>query len=224
METKTFIKVIEVLERESLKWDSPLVSMIAERTRSPYKVLISTLLSSRTKDEVTRGATERLFRLGDNPKKMLKVSVEDVEKSIYPVGFYREKAVRILKISKILVERYGGRVPQSLEELLELPGVGRKTANLVLQEAFGIPAICVDTHVHRIVNRLGYVATKNPRETEFELREKLPLKWWMPLNRILVAFGKKICRPIAPLCHSCPVKDLCEKVGVKQSEYKPVRR
>jgi len=216
MDTPTFIKVIETLQRESSKWDPPLMSLIAVRTRAPYWVLISTLLSSRTKDDVTGEATRRLFSLADTPQKMVQVPIETIEKTIYPVGFYRQKARRIVEISNILLKKYGGQVPESLEELLKLPGVGRKTANLVLSEAFGIPAICVDTHVHRICNRLGYVSTRSPRETEFELRKKLPTPWWIPLNKILVSFGQSICKPIRPRCEVCPVINMCERIGLNE--------
>jgi endonuclease-3 len=215
MNADTFLKVLEIVKREHRRWNSPVITLMAKKRRDPFRVLIGTLLSSRTKDEVTGKATERLFKLADNPRKMSKLSKEKIERTIYPVGFYREKARRILQVSKILVERFGGEVPNRMEDLLSLPGVGRKTANLVLSEAFGIPAICVDTHVHRIVNRLGFVRTKSPLETEMELMRKVPRSWWIPINKMFVAFGQSICKPVGPKCGECPVEKHCDKVGVK---------
>jgi endonuclease-3 len=148
---------------------------------------------------------------------MIELSKEEIEKLIYPVGFYPTKAGRIIEISRILIEKYEGKVPGSIEQLLELPGVGRKTANLVLAEGYKIPAICVDTHVHRISNRIGYVKTKTPDQTEAELRKKLPEKYWIIYNEILVAFGQTLCRPISPHCSKCPVSDYCKRIGVEKS-------
>lgn len=216
MDTETFVKFLRILHQEFQKWDTPLQSLSRERTHDPFRILIGTILSFRTRDEVTKGALRRLFLKAQRPEEMLKLPLQVIERSIYPVGFYRVKARRIKEISKTLVERYGGEVPEEMEELLKLKGVGRKTANLVIGEAFGIPGVCVDTHVHRISNRTGYVKTKTPIETESALRERLPEKWWIPLNRILVAFGQTICKPIGPRCHLCPVSAICERVGIDE--------
>ena len=215
MDSKTFIKVLDILEKEFPKWNAPVVSLMAKRDhRTPFQILISTIISLRTKDEVTAEASERLFKLADNPYDMLKLSEEEIAKAIYPAGFYRNKAKTIKKISQILIEKYNGQVPDTIEELLKLPGVGRKTANLVLALSFNKPAICVDVHVHRITNRLGFVKTKTPEETEQELMKKVPKKYWNKINDLLVAFGQTICKPVSPFCSKCPVSQYCEKVGV----------
>ncbi len=217
VDTKTFLKVLQILEKEYPKWNAPVVTLLAQHTKDPYKVLISTIISLRTKDEVTAKASERLFKLADNPYDMVKLSEEEIAKAIYPAGFYKNKAKNILEISKTLIEKYNGKVPDKLEELLKLKGVGRKTANLVLSLGFNKPAICVDIHVHRICNRLGFVKTKTPEETEFELMKKVPKKYWGKINNLLVAFGQTICKPVSPLCSKCPVEKYCEKVGVERS-------
>lgn len=214
MNTKTIIQVLHILEKEYSNWNAPIVTLIAQRSRDPYQVLISTLLSLRTKDEVTSQASMRLFKKAKTPQQMLILKASKIRSLIYPVGFYKRKAETILKVSKILVDQYRGKVPDNLEELLQLPGVGRKTANLVITLGFGKSGICVDTHVHRISNRFGYVDTKTPEETEMALRGKLPVKWWIPYNDILVAFGQILCKPISPWCSRCPVEQLCEKVGI----------
>ena len=196
--------------------DAPVVTLIKERTKDPYQILISTILSLRTKDKVTHKASKKLFRAADTPEKMIKLSLKKIEELIYPVGFYHTKAKNIIEISKILINKYNGNVPDYLDELLQLPGVGRKTANLVITLGFGKDGICVDTHVHRISNRLGYVKSKNPFETEMQLREKLPREWWIKYNDLLVAFGQTICKPVSPLCSKCPIEIYCPKLGVKK--------
>ena len=180
----------------------------------PFLVLISCLLSLRTKDEVTEGAGRRLFAVARTPQQMLSIPLPKIQKLIYPAGFYRTKARRIHQICHHLLGRFRGRVPETLEDLLTLPGVGRKTANLVMIQGHKKPGICVDVHVHRISNRLGYVKTRNPFETEMALREKLPRKYWMEHNALLVSFGQEICRPVSPWCSRCPVSGYCAKVGV----------
>ena len=195
-------------------WRQPVVTEMAERMRNPFRVLISTVLSLRTKDEVTRDASERLFALADTPESILELDNTAIEKAIYPVGFYHNKARSILDICRTLVEKYDGVVPRDIDELLALKGVGRKTANLVLTKGFGLQGICVDTHVHRIMNRFGYVRTKSPDETEFRLREILPPEYWIDINDLLVAFGQNLCRPISPICSQCPVHVQCSRVGV----------
>jgi endonuclease-3 len=180
----------------------------------PFRILISCILSLRTKDEVTYPATERLFAKASDPAGMLKLTPTAIEKAIYPAGFYRTKAKQIRAISGILLSRHDGTVPDTIEDLLLLPGVGRKTANLTVTLGFGKPGICVDTHVHRIANRLGWVATNTPDDTEAALRRSLPKRWWIPINETLVRHGQQVCKPISPLCSACPVAHACPKIGV----------
>ena len=208
---------MKIMEKRYVEFKDPIVTEIAERTRDPFRILISTILSLRTKDEVTAEASKRLFQVADTPEKILNLKTNRIERLIYPVGFYKTKAKRLKQVCRILVEEYNGRVPDSLDELLRLPGVGRKTANLVITLGYGKPGICVDTHVHRISNRLGYVDTKTPEQTEMELRKKLPRKWWIKYNDLLVTWGQNICTPISPRCSICPVAKYCEKKGVKKS-------
>ncbi|GBD26994.1 Endonuclease III [bacterium HR30] len=207
-------EVLRRLRAKAADWNAPVVTLMAEQNRGPFRVLIGCLLSLRTKDETTAGAVKRLFALGETPQELLQVPTRKIEQAIYPVGFYRTKAKRIREICRILVDRYGGHVPQSLDQLLELPGVGRKTANLVLAKGFDLPGICVDTHVHRITNRWGYVRTRNPHQTEFVLRSCLPQRYWKEINDLLVAFGQTICKPVSPLCSRCPVAEFCARRGV----------
>ena len=207
-------EIIKILRATSLEWREPIVTEIAHSSRDPFKVLISTIISLRTKDEVTREASERLYKLAETPEEILQLKKKKIEKAIYPAGFYRNKAKTILNISKDIIKKYDGRVPDDLDELLTLNGVGRKTANLVLTQGYSLPGICVDTHVHRISNRIGYVSTKNPKDTEFALREKLPKEYWIEYNDLLVAFGQNICKPISPMCSQCPVHNHCMRVGV----------
>ena len=202
-------RFVKVLRREYPKWKAPVVTLIAGTRSSPFQILISTVISLRTKDQVTLEATRRLFSRVETPAEMAELDAREIEKLIYPAGFSPTKSKRIREISRLLLEKHGGKVPDTMEELLELPGVGRKTANLVLVEAFGKDGICVDTHVHRISNRIGYVDTKNPEKTEMALREQLPLQHWEEYNRLLVAFGQVICRPVSPKCGQCPVYDMC---------------
>ena len=210
MNTITLEKVLTRLEIESKNWISPIVTLISIRTKDPFRILISTVLSLRTKDAVTAKASKTLFNIAKTPEEILKLNQKEIEELIYPVGFYKTKAKNIKKIAKIILDDHNGKVPDDLDELLTLPGVGRKTANLVITEAYNKLGICVDTHVHRISNRFGYVQTKNPNETEMTLRAKLPKKWWKKYNNILVSFGQTICRPISPKCSICPVQKDCE--------------
>jgi endonuclease-3 len=209
--------ILKEVEAMISPFEVPVVTYFQSKTRNPFIVLISTMLSLRTKDYVTRKATERLLKLGTSPRELASVSEEKIEKAIYPVGFYKTKAKNIRKTALILNEKHNGKVPNKMEELLALPGVGRKTANLVLGEGFGIPAICVDTHVHRISNRWGYVKTSNPEETEMALRKKLPKKYWIIYNTLLVTFGQNICVPISPFCSKCSISQKCPKIGVESS-------
>jgi endonuclease III len=209
--------MIRILRKEYEKWKEPALTYAAKRSKDPFKVLVSTILSLRTKDETTREASRRLFKLANNPVDILAVGAEELEKAIYPVGFYRNKAKTIREVCKTLIEKYDSRVPDEIDELLKLNGVGRKTANLVVTLGYGKPGICVDTHVHRISNRWGFVETKTPVDTEIELRRLLPKKYWMEYNSLLVAFGQQMCRPVSPICSACPLEEFCEKVGVTLS-------
>ena len=214
MTEKQIHAAIRILRREAPKWDTPIVTLVAESSKSPFHVLISCILSLRTQDATTARASRRLFALADTPGKMLKLSAKTIERAIFPVGFYRTKAKNIRDICRTLEEKYSGEVPDDIDELLKLKGVGRKTANLVVTLGYRKPGICVDTHVHRISNRWGYVRTKNPKETEFALREKLPEQYWIEYNDLLVTFGQHLCRPISPMCSQCPIERYCDKVGV----------
>lgn len=203
-------KVVTTLEKAKQP-QSEFVKLM-DSFKDPYLVLIACILSLRTNDRTTYPATLRMLKLAKTPQEMMKVNEEELAKAIYPVGFYKNKAGQIIELSKILVEKYDGKVPCDIEELCKFRGVGRKTANLVLSEGFNEPAICVDVHVHRIFNRLGYLKTKNPEETEFTLREKLPKKYWIPINSLLVTHGQNVCKPLKPLCDKCPVEKYCDKV------------
>jgi endonuclease-3 len=206
--------VIRILKKELAVGTMPIVSHLAQNQRDPFVILISTLLSLRTKDEVTAVATERLFELASSPEEMLKVPLDKISKVIYPVGFYRVKARNIHHACRELIKRFASKVPDNIDDLLSIKGVGRKTANLVVSLAYGKNAICVDTHVHRISNRLGYVKTKMPDETEFALRKKLSRRHWIIYNTIMVAFGRKTCKPVSPLCSQCPVNRYCDRIDV----------
>ena len=195
----------------------PSVTLVGKKFKSPFLVLISCLLSLRTKDTTTLPICERLFAQVHTIDGFLRLSPMEIEPLIYPVGFYKTKARTILTICRDLKERFGSQVPDDLDQLLTLKGVGRKTANLVLTEGFGKMGMCVDTHVHRISNRLGYVKTKTPQETEFALREKLPAKYWMVYNALLVTWGQNVCKPISPLCSTCPVNTICQRRNVGAS-------
>jgi endonuclease-3 len=198
-----------------LEDEVPVVTRISRSDEgSPFLVLVSTLLSLRTKDETTELAMERLTAKVKTPGDLLELSIKELEKIIYPVGFYRNKARTLQSVSRIIIDKYDGKVPDSIDELLTIKGVGRKTANLVVTEAYGKLGICVDTHVHRISNRLGAINTKNPHDTEGVLRKILPKTYWIIYNTLLVAFGRKTCQPVSPLCSRCPITHLCKQVGV----------
>lgn len=216
MKDEMIHEVIRILREEVASLREPAVTQVS-RQRDPFKVLISCIISLRTKDEVTRESSLRLFEAADNPDKMSGLTEKRIEKLIYPAGFYRVKAKNIREISRRIANEYHDRVPDEIDELLKLPGVGRKTANLVVSMGFGKPGICVDTHVHRISNRLGYVRTKTPKETEFALRGKLPPQYWMDVNDLLVTYGQHICTPISPYCSTCRLAPYCDCVGVERS-------
>src|SRR4026209_2656831 len=206
---------IKILRREIRQWQEPVVGVVArESARDPFRILISCLLSLRTKDKTTSEASARLFALAHTPAALLKLSQRSIERAIYPVGFYRKKAKAIHAICRRLLAVYEGKVPQSIDELMTLAGVGRKTANLVVTVGYQKPGICVDTHVHRISNRWGYVKTKTPEQTEAALRSKLPKPYWIEYHDLLVRLGHHLCRPISPLCSQCPVKKFCSQINV----------
>lgn len=209
--------VIKILREEYKQWQTPAVTIVAQCNGSPFKVLISCIISLRTKDNVTSQASARIFARAETPEAMLKLSEEEISHLIYPAGFYHTKATQIALISRRLVGEYGGIVPDTIDELLMFKGVGRKTANLVMTLGFGKEGICVDTHVHRISNRLGYVATKTAEQTEWTLRSQLPPQYWIEINDLLVAFGQNHCLPVSPRCSSCKLSVLCNRVGVKKS-------
>jgi endonuclease III len=208
---------IRILRRQVPKWQTPIVTLMAETYRSPFRVLISCILSLRTQDATTAKASHRLFALADSPQSMIKLTAKRIEKAIFPVGFYRTKAKIIRQICAVLLRDYGGKVPDDIDELLKFKGVGRKTANLVVTLGYRKPGICVDTHVHRISNRWGYIQTATPEKTELALREKLPKQYWIEYNDLLVSFGQHLCRPVSPVCSRCPVSKYCDRNGVTVS-------
>ena len=207
--------VLRYLRKSIKSWRVPVVTKIS-RQQNPFMVLVSCLLSLRTRDKITDAASRRLFVLASSPKKLLRLDPKQVEKAIYPVAFYRNKTLRLYEISRALIDDNDGKVPDSLDQLLRLKGVGRKTANLTLVLGHNKPGVCVDIHVHRIVNRWGYVQTKSPNETEKALRCKLPKRYWMEINNLLVSFGQNICKPQSPFCSNCDALEYCEQVGVNR--------
>ncbi len=213
-EKRRIVKLIEGVKKELSRFNIPYVTEVSEKTRDPFRVLVSCLLSLRTKDEVTARASQRLFQMADTPEKLSSLPVKTIERLIYPVGFYRVKAKTIKAICRELVKRYNSRVPDTVEELVKLKGVGRKTATLVVSMGYGRPAICVDTHVHRITNRWGIVSTGSPHQTELSLYRVVPERYWIELNTLLVAFGQNVCKPISPHCSECGVRRYCPQIGV----------
>jgi len=218
MDVPTLNKTLSILRKEIPKWKVPAVGVIADRAIDrPFETLVSTILSLRTKDAVTEAASHRLLSRAPTPQILASLPIAEIERLIFPVGFYHTKAKHLVEMSRILLEDYGGRVPRSMEELLKLPGVGRKTANLVITIGFGDYGICVDTHVHRISNLWGLVQTRTPNETEFALRKILPRRHWKTYNDILVTFGQNLCVPVSPWCSRCPVAKFCLRIGLKRS-------
>jgi endonuclease-3 len=209
--------MIALLREAMPSFEQPLIDAMGAEGQSPFRILISTILSLRTKDTLTAVVSPRLFAVADTPEAMLELPEEQIAQLIYPVGFYRTKARTIRQICERLLDEHGGAVPSDLDTLLALPGVGRKTANLVVTAGFGLPGICVDTHVHRITNRWGYVQTNTPEETEFALRARLPREYWLEINGLLVTLGQNICHPTSPRCSACPVAAYCERIGVTRS-------
>jgi endonuclease III len=217
MDTAALNKALRVLRKKIKEWKVPAVGIVAEQAVDrPFETLVSTILSLRTKDRVTETASRRLLARAPDPQSLVSLSPLEIEQLIYPVGFYHTKALNLVATCRALLRYYQGRVPRSMEELLRLPGVGRKTANLVLTVGFGDYGICVDTHVHRISNIWGYVRTRNPEETEYALRKKLPRRHWKTFNDILVTFGQNLCVPVSPWCSKCPIAGCCPRIGVKR--------
>jgi len=208
-------KIYKILERQFISYPAPVVDLIEAQTKDPFKILVTTMLSARTKDHTTSEVAHRLFEVIDKPEDIKKYTIEELENLIYPVGFFRNKAKYLKELPNALQEKFANSVPEEIDALIKLPGVGRKTANLVRAIAFKKPAICVDIHVHRISNRIGYIKTKTPFESEMTLREKLPKKYWININSYLVAFGQNHCTPLNPKCSTCAIYDDCERVGVK---------
>lgn len=206
-----------ILSETMPRFEQPLIDAMGQDGQTPFHILIATLLSLRTKDTLTSVVAPRLFAAANTPAAMLELTEERIAELIYPVGFYRTKAHSIRQVCELLIERHSGQVPADLDALLALPGVGRKTANLVLTAGYGLPGICVDTHVHRICNRWGYVQTKDPNATELVLRAQLPQEYWIPINGLLVTLGQNICHPTSPRCSACPVAALCARIGVTRS-------
>jgi len=209
--------VLRVVRREVRQWQEPVVGVVAKESSDPFQILIACILSLRTKDRTTAEAAKRLFALAADPATMVRLPLRRLERAIYPVGFYRNKAEQIRAICRRLLDVYGGTVPDSIDELLTLHGVGRKTANLVVTVGYRKPGICVDIHVHRISNRWGYVKTTKPEETEQALREKLPLRHWITYNDLLVPYGQNLCQPVSPFCSRCKLAKYCDQVGVTKS-------
>ena len=195
----------------------PSVSLIAEEDNDPYRILVATIISLRTKDKVTLAASKALFGKARSFEELYSLDEEEIANTIKPAGFYKRKAAELKKIAKIVLDEYGGKLPCDLDKLMALPGVGIKTASLVLNLGFNIDAICVDCHVHEIANRIGWVNTKSPEETEKELRKILPQRFWIPLNELLVRYGQYICLPASPYCSKCPISNECRKIGVDRS-------
>jgi len=206
---KEIVTVIKLIKKASKKFWNTALMEVASQPKNAFQVLISCLLSLRTRDSTTAKATKKLFLLANTPKEMIKLTTKQIEKAIYPVGFYRVKARRILDISKVLLDEYSGKVPDSLEELLLLKGVGRKTANIVIVYGFGKPGMPIDIHCHRIPNRLGWVQTKTPEQTEKVLRTLIPKRFWLDFNNTFVTFGQNVCTPVRPHCWKCPVTKYC---------------
>jgi endonuclease III len=215
---KNIQKIISLLKKQSKQFESPLASELGERTKDPFLVLISCILSLRTKDTTTGPASKRLFKLADNPKDMLKLTKKQIEKAIFPVGFYPTKAKYIQKTCKALIKYHKGKVPDKEKELLKLSGIGRKCMGIVMDYGFGKNShIPVDTHVHKLTNRLGWVKTKTPEKTEQQLIKTIPRKYWHDLNDLLVRHGQNICVPVSPYCSKCNIRKYCPRMGIKRS-------
>ena len=212
-----FEQISDILRKSYESTTAPSVTLISQTLKKPYNVLVSTIISLRTKDQVTLAASKRLFEKANDIYSLKNLSLEEIAQLIFPAGFYKTKAENLVKIANIIIEEYGGIIPDDMQKLLQLPGVGRKTANLVLILGFNKLGICVDTHVHKISNRIGWVKTKTPDETEFKLMEILPKELWRKINDYLVSYGQTVCLSVSPLCSSCELNFICQKNGVKKS-------
>ena len=206
-----------ILKKEVQSYKVPVIELVEIQTEDPFKILVATLLSARTKDEITIVVVKKLFKVVNKPTDLNKLTVKQIEKLIYPIGFYHTKAKHLKQLPIVLKELFNNKIPDEIDDLIKLPGVGRKTANLVRTIAFKKHAMCVDIHVHRISNRFGYIKTKTPFQSEMTLREKLPKRYWLTYNSILVAFGQNLCKPVSPWCSKCPVRKYCKRVGVSVS-------
>lgn len=213
----TFDQIYKILEARFKEFPTPVVDFIEVQTKDPFKILVATILSARTKDSTTTKVVTELFKVVSKIEDLNKLSIPELEKLLYPVGFYKHKAEYLKALPKVMKEEFDNKIPEEIDELIKLPGVGRKTANLVRAIAFKKPAVCVDVHVHRIFNRLGMILTKNPLETEMTLRKELPVKYWIHFNSYFVAFGQNLCTPRRPKCSECPIYDGCRRIGVMVS-------
>ncbi len=207
-------EVNRILKRDYENNHAPIIELIRAQTEDPFKILVATLLSARTKDETTSEVCDRLFKTVNTADDLKPLTIRQIEKLIYPIGFYKTKAKHLKELPNVLDSDFGGRIPDTIDELCKLPGVGRKTANLVVINAFDKHGMCVDIHVHRISNRMGLIRTKDPLESEMTLREIMPKRYWKTWNRHLVSYGQRVCRPINPQCDRCLVRDYCKRVGV----------
>lgn len=214
---KNIDRIYSILKKEVKNYNVPVVDLIKVKTKSSFKILIATILSARTRDETTIKVCKKLFKKVENFDDLEKLSVSEIEKLIYPIGFYKNKSKQLKKLPKVIFDDFEGKIPQKIDDLIKLPGVGRKTANLVRITAFNKYGICVDTHVHRIFNRVGYIKTNTPYETEIVLREKLPKKYWKGINYLLVSYGQNTCTPISPFCSKCVIKKYCKRINVNKS-------
>jgi len=214
MQASDIATVNRILKQAYLKRKAPIVDLVKAQTHDPFKILVATILSARTKDEMTATVCRRLFKTVDKPDDLEKLSVAKIEKLIYPIGFFRTKARHLKQLPRVLRTEFGGKIPDTVEAMCALPGVGRKTANLVVALAFDKPAVCVDVHVHRISNRLGLLTTSTPFETEMALRALLPKRYWKTWNSYLVSHGQTLCKPRNPVCSDCPIRSYCSKIDV----------
>jgi endonuclease III len=214
LQSRRLAAIRHILRQEYARHEAPIVDLIEIKTEDPFKVLVATILSARTRDETTAEVSDRLFRVVRRPADFRRFTQSQLERLIFPIGFYRTKARHLRRLPDALDTLFGGRIPDGIEDLCRLPGVGRKTANLVRSVAFDKPAICVDVHVHRISNRLGLVRTRTPFETEMALRRKLPVRYWKTWNSYLVSYGQTVCLPRRPRCGLCLIRALCPRIGV----------
>ena len=210
-------EIVKILRKEVKNYNVPIVDLIKVKTNDPFKILIATILSARTNDRVTSVVCSKLFSKVKSFDDLEGLDVKEIEKLIYPVGFYRNKAKQLKELPRVIKKEFSGEIPSSIDDLIKLPGVGRKTANLVRITAFDKYGICVDVHVHRIMNRIGYVKTKTPFETEMALRKKLPKKYWKEINYLLVSYGQNTCVPVSPFCSKCVIRKYCKRINVKKS-------